>query len=149
MDSLVLPPGKRYEVLVQSGTSGTHPLKTRRFDQGGDPYPETTWPPLPGRAQPSRRAATADPRAARRPRLGNGRPEAHGSSSPSKTSNIFTIDGKQFDPNRVDQQVALGAVEEWTIRNDTEELHPFHIHVNDFQVISVNGRPTRAASRTR
>ena len=24
------------------------------------------------------------------------------------------------------------------------ELHPFHIHVNDYQVISINGRPYEA-----
>ncbi|TVP41872.1 hypothetical protein NARC_10278 [Candidatus Nitrosocosmicus arcticus] len=29
----------------------------------------------------------------------------------------YMIDGKVFDPNRVDQQVQLGDVEEWTIRN--------------------------------
>ena len=56
------------------------------------------------------------------------------------------IDGKQFDPNRVDQQVKLGTMEEWTIRNDTEELHPFHIHINDFQVMSINGEPYEAHS---
>ena len=27
------------------------------------------------------------------------------------------------------------------IRNASRELHPFHIHVNDFQVVSINGRP--------
>jgi len=30
----------------------------------------------------------------------------------------FTVDGKTFDPDRVDQRVRLGAVEEWTIIND-------------------------------
>ena len=54
------------------------------------------------------------------------------------------INGQQFDPNRVDQEVKLGTVEEWTIRNDTAEQHPFHIHVNDFQVMSVNGEPYEA-----
>ena len=28
------------------------------------------------------------------------------------------IDGKTFDPDRVDQRVRLGAVEEWTIVNE-------------------------------
>ena len=32
------------------------------------------------------------------------------------------------------------------IRNASDELHPFHIHVNDFQVISINGRPYDARS---
>jgi FtsP/CotA-like multicopper oxidase with cupredoxin domain len=49
------------------------------------------------------------------------------------------IDGKQFDPNRVDQTVKLGATEEWVIRNTSSHWHPFHIHVNDFQVISRDG----------
>lgn len=53
----------------------------------------------------------------------------------------LAIDGKHFDPNRVDQTVKLGATEEWVVRNTSPEWHPFHIHVNDFQVISVNGDP--------
>jgi FtsP/CotA-like multicopper oxidase with cupredoxin domain len=61
-------------------------------------------------------------------------------------ANKFFIDGKQFDPNRIDQLVGLNGVEEWTIRNQTSELHPFHIHVNDFQVQSVNRRPFQARS---
>ena len=31
----------------------------------------------------------------------------------------FIVDGKTFDPSRIDQRVRLGAVEEWTIRNTT------------------------------
>ena len=32
-------------------------------------------------------------------------------------------------------------MEEWTLRNRAPEEHPFHIHINAFQVMSVNGRP--------
>jgi FtsP/CotA-like multicopper oxidase with cupredoxin domain len=54
----------------------------------------------------------------------------------------FMIDGKTFDPSRIDQRVQLGAVEEWTLRNeDQRDDHAFHIHVNPFQVMQVNGRP--------
>jgi FtsP/CotA-like multicopper oxidase with cupredoxin domain len=35
--------------------------------------------------------------------------------------------------------VKLGATEEWIVRNTGAHWHPFHIHVNDFQVVSVNG----------
>lgn len=48
--------------------------------------------------------------------------------------------GLVFDPLRVDQTVELGATEEWVIRNDTPAWHPFHIHVNDFQVVSSNSQ---------
>ena len=53
----------------------------------------------------------------------------------------YMINNKMFDPNRIDQQVSLGDVEEWKLINLDEDEHPFHIHVNDFQVISVNGKP--------
>jgi FtsP/CotA-like multicopper oxidase with cupredoxin domain len=37
------------------------------------------------------------------------------------------------------QTVALGSVEEWTLFNMNHVQHPFHIHVNPFQVVKVNG----------
>ena len=53
----------------------------------------------------------------------------------------FFIDGKKFNPSRIDQRVKLGAVEEWTIVNTHEhDDHVFHIHTNPFQVVSVNGK---------
>ena len=58
---------------------------------------------------------------------------------------IYTINNKTFDPNRIDEKVKLGTVEEWKLvnldKNSSGNIHPFHIHVNDFQVVSVNGKP--------
>jgi suppressor of ftsI len=34
----------------------------------------------------------------------------------------------------------LGALERWTLVNTNTEWHAFHIHVNDFQVVSVAGK---------
>jgi FtsP/CotA-like multicopper oxidase with cupredoxin domain len=54
----------------------------------------------------------------------------------------FTVDGKVFDPARIDQRVRLGAVEEWTIRNTHQhDDHMFHIHTNPFQVVEIGGQP--------
>src|SRR5882724_3623788 len=39
-DSLVLPPGKRYDVLVQGGPKGRNSLLTLAYNQGGDQYPQ-------------------------------------------------------------------------------------------------------------
>ncbi|MCE0486332.1 multicopper oxidase family protein [Ornithinimicrobium sediminis] len=47
----------------------------------------------------------------------------------------FTIDGREFDADRTDQQVGLGTVEEWTVRNDSPMDHPFHLHVWPMQVV--------------
>ena len=58
----------------------------------------------------------------------------------------YMINGKVFYPELVDQQVRLGDVEEWTLRNmdDDEQSHSFHIHINDFQAMSINGQPYNA-----
>jgi FtsP/CotA-like multicopper oxidase with cupredoxin domain len=49
----------------------------------------------------------------------------------------FTIDGKQFDHAVIDQTMELNDCEEWKVENTTTIPHPFHIHVNPFQVIEV------------
>lgn len=46
---------------------------------------------------------------------------------------VFYIDGRHFDAGRIDQKIKLGDVEEWTIES-LKDNHPFHIHVNPFQV---------------
>ncbi len=48
-----------------------------------------------------------------------------------------TIDGKQFEMGMVDQTMQLGAIEEWTLYNDGGAAHPFHIHINPFQVLEI------------
>ena len=58
----------------------------------------------------------------------------------------FGFDGREFDPERVDQTVTLGAVEEWTIANTSPMDHPFHLHVWPMQVVAAadmdpTGRP--------
>lgn len=58
----------------------------------------------------------------------------------------FMVDNKQFDMNRVDQIVLLGATEEWTVRNGSNVWHPFHIHTNHFQLTQLNGQPVEARS---
>lgn len=53
----------------------------------------------------------------------------------------FVINGQPFDPDRIDTRVRLGSTEDWLIVNDDVMDHPFHLHVNPFQVISRDGRP--------
>src|SRR5262249_51337304 len=54
----------------------------------------------------------------------------------------FTVDGGSFEPDRVDQRIRLGAIEEWTIVNeDSDDDHLFHIHVNDMLLTKINGEP--------
>lgn len=53
----------------------------------------------------------------------------------------FTIDGSTFDHERIDQEVAFGSIEEWTIVNDSPMDHPFHLHVWPMQLIEESGQP--------
>jgi FtsP/CotA-like multicopper oxidase with cupredoxin domain len=54
---------------------------------------------------------------------------------------VFLINGRPYDHDRVDTRVRLGDTEEWEIVNAGVMDHPFHVHINPFQVISRNGRP--------
>jgi FtsP/CotA-like multicopper oxidase with cupredoxin domain len=58
----------------------------------------------------------------------------------------FTIDGRGFDPARVDQSVAADTIEEWTIVNTSPMDHPFHLHVWPMQVIEIGGRTVGPAT---
>jgi FtsP/CotA-like multicopper oxidase with cupredoxin domain len=50
----------------------------------------------------------------------------------------FTIDRAQFQGHRYDQTMVLGDAEEWMLTNATTRIaHPFHIHVNPFQVVEI------------
>ncbi len=53
--------------------------------------------------------------------------------------NIFFIDDKLFDATHSDVVVKVGDVEEWTMVNTSSEVHPFHIHINDFMITEING----------
>ncbi|MGC0321076.1 L-ascorbate oxidase [Bradyrhizobium sp. USDA 326] len=51
----------------------------------------------------------------------------------------FLVDGKAYDATRIDRTLPLGSVEEWTLTSGTSPPvgHPFHIHVNPFQIVKI------------
>ncbi|MDJ0682419.1 MAG: multicopper oxidase family protein [Xenococcaceae cyanobacterium MO_167.B52] len=53
----------------------------------------------------------------------------------------FLINGEPYHSNLIHTQVQLDTVEDWEITNTGIMDHPFHIHVNSFQIISRNGQP--------
>lgn len=144
-DSLLLAAGARFDVLVQGGPPGRTQLQTLPYSTGpgGNSFPQATLATLvsegpsahPTPLPTSSFAPTVDlshePIAARRTIV----------FSENKDGTKFFINGKQFDMNRVDIRSKLNTVEEWTVRNDSNEEHSFHVHVNHFQLMSINGRP--------
>ncbi|MDJ0658725.1 MAG: multicopper oxidase domain-containing protein [Crocosphaera sp.] len=52
----------------------------------------------------------------------------------------FGINGTPYNPQNPPIQVNLDAVQQWSIVNATNAAHPFHIHVNPFQVQDYTGQ---------
>ena len=143
VSTLLLPPGKRWDVLVRGGRRGTTPLKTLFFHEGDDNYPVKTLATLVTTGHGVRPSAppsviswaSVDLRRARVAR----RRVVVFSENPAGT--VFFIDGQSYDPSKINFRAKLGTVEQWTIVNHTEETHPFHMHTYPMQLISVNGVP--------
>jgi FtsP/CotA-like multicopper oxidase with cupredoxin domain len=146
LDQLLLAPAERAEILVQaSSTPGAYEFRTLLW---GPDY----------QAQPDLLLATVEiagdaiePQAIpmdlipwddlRQRTIDNRRTtEFQEPGAPL----YLAIDGKHWDPDRIDQEVKLNTLEEWTLVNSSSHWHPFHIHVNDFQVVSFNGEPVEA-----
>lgn len=53
----------------------------------------------------------------------------------------WEINGKAFDPDRIDVRPRLGDTEVWTFRNLSQVTHPMHVHLVRFQVLDRNGLP--------
>jgi len=152
---VVLAPGNRADLLVTAaeGTSALEALGVDRGSMGGMMGGGTSGEvgtiatlQVTGAAVAAQPGAPAQPAArdlrgpepARRRRLvfavGMG-----GGMGPGGMS--FTIDGREFAPDRVDQAVTAGAVEEWTIANTSPMDHPMHLHVWPMQIVAEAGRP--------
>jgi FtsP/CotA-like multicopper oxidase with cupredoxin domain len=52
---------------------------------------------------------------------------------------VFMIDGKQFNDGTINKVMLQGDTEEWLLVNTSPNsvMHPFHIHVNPFQIVEV------------
>ncbi|MEY9966971.1 suppressor of ftsI [Streptacidiphilus sp. MAP12-16] len=146
-DTLLLPPGKRYDVLVTADTrSGRTWLRTNAYSNGpqGDSYPQVNLLQLKVTGRPEHplpAVAGAIPTA---PADLSRAPVAQHRTvnlSENDAGTSFYINGRQFsmDSSVFATPARLGTVEQWTIVNHSGEDHPFHLHTNAFQVMSVNG----------
>jgi FtsP/CotA-like multicopper oxidase with cupredoxin domain len=149
MEDLVIAPGQRVDCLVEAGAAGTYPLRAVANDQGypspvgalalavvaGEPAGMRLPAALP--AGPLAHIADADVSNTRRLTLATINPEYPPAANFQEFA--YLICGKRFDPNRVDQRIPLGAVEQWEVVNEDADDHIFHIHTNHFELVAVNG----------
>ena len=151
-ETLLLASGKRLEVIVRAkNVTGRYTLSYDEYNQGVDTWPQKSvakvvvrgapWsgPDHPGvdtsQVLDDLSTATVPPERKREIVLGVNDAIAEGEFG------RFTINGHAWDPNYSEWTSTLGTVEEWLIRNDTDQDHPFHVHVNPFQITKINGQP--------
>jgi suppressor of ftsI len=53
----------------------------------------------------------------------------------------YLIDGELYREGTVSPTVKVGSAEEWHIVNNSDGIHPFHIHVNSFEVMGLPSDP--------
>ncbi len=162
VQEVLLTPGNRADLLVTT-RSGTSVLRTLPVDRGtadammgammggNRSTPSATdlltlevtgtnkerAAPAPVPRQPASRDLRSEPVTAHRElifAMGMGMGMGGGAGMMS-----FTIDGKAFDPTRVDTIVQAGAIEEWTLTNTSPMDHPIHLHVWPMQLIDQSG----------
>ncbi|MGW3247234.1 multicopper oxidase family protein [Streptomyces sp. NPDC001070] len=146
-DRVVLAPGNRTDLLVRPTGSGRYALVSDPYDRGGvgmmDGRPSTSGPVTlatlttagPATTTPTVPATLPAPAVPQGPVTGK-RQLTFAMGPMGMGGMRFTIDGRTYDPNRDDQSVALGAVEEWTVVNTSPMDHPFHLHVWPFHVLA-------------
>lgn len=55
---------------------------------------------------------------------------------------LWTVNGKVFDPNRIDAKIEQGSAEIWILRNQGKNWsHPIHSHFTEYILLQVNGVP--------
>lgn len=154
-EDVLLAPGNRADLAVEAAAEGRYRLLAEPYDRGGmgmgpmmrgeqtasEPVPlavldvsaeAVSAPPLRWEAAQVEdlRAVAVDARRELRFEVGMGGGGMR-----------FLIDGREFDPDRVDTEVRMGAVEEWVLRNPSPMDHPFHLHVWPIQVLDKGTGP--------
>jgi FtsP/CotA-like multicopper oxidase with cupredoxin domain len=65
-----------------------------------------------------------------------------------RTNGAWTVNGKFFDPNRVDAVEKLNTQSIWRLKNGSGGwIHPVHIHDMEFLLLSRNGMPPHPGER--
>lgn len=154
-EQILLAPGNRAEFLLRGGAPGVYPIRQlaqsaqflesdarviAEIEVSGTPMSMSlpTSLPVPAREYPLIRDDEISAR----------RDFTFSSTIPGVLNPVvgsdFMINGVLYEEDRIDVTAQVGAAEEWTLHvPDSDhggiEGHPFHIHTNSFEVISVAG----------
>jgi len=142
---IVVPPAARVEFVVDAPAGGANTtLRNRCYESGpfGAPNPSETLatiatgtPSLPAVAPPASRTKGTYDETLPAPTVQRTLEFAE-----IPTQGKYYLNGKLYDPSGPPMfTAALGTVEEWTLVNETSELHAFHIHQTHFIVLDIDG----------
>ncbi|AKO98172.1 Putative multicopper oxidase [Marinovum algicola DG 898] len=147
VDSLLLSPGNRFDVVVEGLAPGLHDMERQPYRHGLVDLDARTIAQVhvePGGASSGLMPAPAatppditDAEISRKRRVVLGERK----DPRAIFDTAFTIDGQSYDPDTWHLTPKLDTAEEWTFVNTTAYPHPMHIHINPFQVVAINGKP--------
>jgi suppressor of ftsI len=144
VNDIVIPPAGRAEFVV-TGPAAPTPIISKCFNAGpiGDPNPQvtlgTTYNDY-GLTSTVRVARPMGLRMRQAYRVPPPAPSATRLVQLQETSTLFYINGQTYNPSAPSMfTVNTGTTEQWTIENDTNEIHDFHTHQVHFVVQAVNG----------
>ncbi|WP_394850549.1 multicopper oxidase domain-containing protein [Pendulispora brunnea] len=139
--SLAMGPGERYDIVVDFANL---PLNTRvtmantaRSPGGPDIPALMQFVVARQESDPSTVPATL----ANITRYKEADAKARANVSLSFNNGDWRMNGRAYDPARIDMVSKLGAVTIWTLTNDSGLMHPFHKHLIEFNVLDINGQP--------
>jgi suppressor of ftsI len=140
---MLIAPASRREILVVGPPKGRYALRQLPFAPTGPPpnpgqrlatlnsSGRTVRPKQPSRDLPDQQRDLRNDKINTRHRI------VYSQDPPD-----FFINRQQFSgADNVMERLELNKTSEWTIRNTTPFWHTFHIHINDFQITKLNGRP--------
>lgn len=131
VDSLILAPGDRAEILVDT-SEGTVDLVDGRIGRLIEVVPDTT--ATVDAVEVPASLATIE-------RFSEDQVVAERTFSLDQvTEDAWAINDNQMDMTRVDESIPQGNLEKWTVSAEVG-IHTFHIHQIQFQILSMEGAP--------
>ena len=95
--------------------------------------PANQWPPMPDYLKDLPASSTIDQNL-----------NFQMTGGPGDPTTKFEINDQQYDPDCANISTKLGTTETWFVQNSSVLAHPFHIHINPFQLVEqgtvVNGQ---------
>lgn len=154
MKHVLLPPAGRLEAVVRGPKGQNATLLTRCVDTGrdGDPNPRMVVADLDDRTDEPRKpepvsTTSSFPSHPTEFALSKTLLEKTETSAPqfavefTEDDHGFYINGKKYGPDAPPMAVVrTGHLVHWKVTNETDEIHPFHIHQVHFLLYAINGK---------